>query len=66
MKRLADESMHLVVPEQIMNESVPLIQAVETGGTIRKKKSLMTRCPKKEVEARTRFELVCKDLQSSG
>ena len=40
MKRLAGESMHLVVPEQNMDESVPLFGAVETGGTIRGKKAL--------------------------
>ncbi len=36
--RLADEHMHLIVPEQKMDEDVPPFGAVETSGTLRGKK----------------------------
>ncbi len=38
-KRLAAEAMHKLMPGQIENESVPPERAVESGGTIRGKKS---------------------------
>lgn len=38
-QRLADEHMHLIVPERKEHESVPLSAAVDTGGTKRGKKT---------------------------
>ena len=37
-QRLMDEHMHLVVPEQKMDESVPLAEMVQSSGTLRGKK----------------------------
>ena len=37
-KKLVDGAMHLIVPEQIMGESVPFSEVVEVGGTLRRKK----------------------------
>ena len=37
-KRIAGEAMHLIVPEQKINETVPLPKAMGAGGTIRGKK----------------------------
>ena len=37
--RLADEYMHTIVPEQRMDEGVPLSETVESSGTFRVKKS---------------------------
>jgi hypothetical protein len=37
-KRLAGDAMHLLVPGQIENESVPLAEPISAGGTMRGKK----------------------------
>ncbi len=37
--RLADEQMHKIVPEQRKDETVPLSEAVDAGGTLKSKKS---------------------------